>query len=230
MTEYTSQNPLITYDCAHGTEHTIPSDDVRVLKIGQAGFVIACVCGDEPLEEAHEPPHPGDRHLMNVYHDDPDVDEWLVLDDLADDWYDTNPWEPVEGKPGVWAQVRQRARDRAEEMANDYGSTGGVDGGEDEIDRAAREVECPNCGASEGTKCQRPSGHSVRKCHNARVEAAIEAGVIDAADTDRATSDDWIDFEQERFDAPEGDEHDPEPLATNDPPKSRQGRLGSWLC
>jgi len=39
-------------------------------------------------------------------------------------------------------------------------------------------VACPDCGAGAGAKCQRPSGHTVRKSHAERVEAAVEAGII----------------------------------------------------
>jgi len=35
-----------------------------------------------------------------------------------------------------------------------------------------------DCGAGAGAKCQRPSGHTVRKSHAERVEAAVEAGII----------------------------------------------------
>ncbi|WP_198667990.1 hypothetical protein [Saliphagus sp. LR7] len=37
-------------------------------------------------------------------------------------------------------------------------------------------VECPDCGAVPGRKCQRPSGHRVRTPHADRINAAYEAG------------------------------------------------------
>ncbi|WP_198668089.1 hypothetical protein [Saliphagus sp. LR7] len=37
-------------------------------------------------------------------------------------------------------------------------------------------VECPDCGAAPGRKCQRPSGHRVRNPHADRVNAAYDAG------------------------------------------------------
>lgn len=205
---------IVSYECKHRTQHRVPGDDVRVLKTGQAGFVLACDCAEEPLDETHEPPHPGDRHLANVYGKDPSPEEWLDLEEVADGWYDTDPWEPVDGKPGVWAQVRQRFREQVAEIADDRG---GIDGGETEEDVRARDVECPNCSANPGVKCQRPSGHTVRKCHADRIELAKAEGVIDG---DPETSTDQLALAD-----PDESEHDPEPLARNEVPKSTQTKL-----
>jgi len=73
--------------------------------------------------------------------------------------------------------ARARFRERVAEIAdaNDRNERGGAT----QRDRDARGVPCPDCGAGTGTKCQRPSGHSVRKSHADRVEAAVEAGIID---------------------------------------------------
>lgn len=41
------------------------------------------------------------------------------------------------------------------------------------------EVPCPSCDAPVGSKCKRPSGHTVKTPHVPREEAALEADEID---------------------------------------------------
>jgi hypothetical protein len=114
---------------------------------------------------------------VNIYARDPSPAQWLTLEEAADGWYDTTAWDSPEGFEGVNGQRRARFREQIREIAdtNDRNERGGAG----ERDRAARKVACPDCGAGTGTKCERPSGHSVRKSHAVRVEAAVEAGIID---------------------------------------------------
>ncbi len=92
--------------------------------------------------------------------------DWLRLDAAADDWYDGTRWQQT-----PWGQTAGELfatlRDRAESMAP---SEAKIESRSEE----ARAVECPDCGASPGSECQRPSGHTVRESHKARVEAASE--------------------------------------------------------
>lgn len=174
----------VTYECPiAGVEHRLPGPDVRVMKIGDAGFVVACNCGPEALEDADEQPHPTEDHIVNVYGDDPSPEEWLELEDAADGWYETTRWHPApEGFDGTLGKRRQEFRDKIREIAddNDENSRGGAD----ETDRAARAVECPMCEAPTGQKCRRPSGHRVRKSHADRKDLAREAGELGAKDAE----------------------------------------------
>ena len=79
--------PVVTYECPiAGVEHAVPGPDVRIMMTGDAGFVIACDCSEESLDEADETPHPTVDHLVNVYGPDPSPEEWVewVLDSLTD--------------------------------------------------------------------------------------------------------------------------------------------------
>lgn len=178
-----ARSPIVTYECRiSGQEHAVPGPDVRIMMTGDAGFVIACDCSEESLDDADERPHPADDHLVNVYAADPSPEEWVALEDAADGWYDTTRWHSPEGYDGTRGQRRQQKREAIRELAD-------TDDGraleETPADRQAREVECPSCGATEGRKCKRPSGHRVRKPHGERVQAAEDAGVIgDAGESD----------------------------------------------
>ncbi|PCR88618.1 zinc finger domain-containing protein [Natrinema ejinorense] len=166
--------PIVTYECRlSGRTHTIPSDDVRVMKSGDGDFVVACACGDDSLAEADERPHPTPDQFVNIDANAPSPSEWLRLEDCANGWYAVDPWEPPEEYTGTRAQRRARVRERAKGLAD--GTSGPIDGEHDEQDEAARKVPCPYCGASAGRKCQRPSGHRVRSCHAER-KAALEGG------------------------------------------------------
>lgn len=169
---------VLTYECHVGDgSHDVPGPDVRILKIGDGGFIVVCGCGPESVDDAEESPHPIENHLVSIYAEDPSPSQWLTLEEAADGWYDTTAWDSPEGFEGVNGQRRARFREKVREIAdtNDRNERGGAT----ERDRAARGVPCPDCGAGVGTKCQRPSGHSVRKSHADRVEAAVEAGIID---------------------------------------------------
>lgn len=180
-------NEVLTYDChADGTTHKVPGPDVRILKIGEGGFVVACNCGPESVEEADNPPHATDDHLVNVYYDDPSPKQWLTLERAANGWYGNNRWESPDGNPKTYGQLRAEARER---IADHVGADDGRDLAFSPDDREvqARKVKCPNCGAGGGSKCKRPSGHRVRDSHAGRIEAAIEAGIIDQ-DTDKPSN------------------------------------------
>ncbi|WP_066418884.1 zinc finger domain-containing protein [Halorubrum aethiopicum] len=169
---------VLTYEChVSDADHDVPGPDVRIMKIGDGGFIVACGCGPESLDDADESPHPITDHLVNIYAEDPSPTQWLTLEDAADGWYDTTAWNSPEGFEGTHGQRRARFREKITEIAdtNDRNERGGAS----QRDRDARGVACPDCDAGVGTKCQRPSGHRVRKSHAERVEAAVDAGIID---------------------------------------------------
>jgi hypothetical protein len=185
---------VLTYEC-HLTdrEHDVPGPDVRIMRIGDLGFVVACDCADEPLAEADEEPHPTVDHLVNIYWEGPSPEQWLTLEDHADGWYGTTAFETPESDKfdGTHGQRRQQFRDKVE---NVVGRNDGRDLENTETQKQVRRVECPYCGASRGRKCQRPSGHRVRKNHADRRERAEEEGVLDTdgADAgDQASLGDW---------------------------------------
>jgi hypothetical protein len=169
---------VLTYDCfVSDAAHDVPGPDARIMKIGDGGFVVACGCGPESVDDADASPHPITDHLVNIYAEDPSPAQWLTLERAADGWYDTTAWESPEGFEGVNGQRRERFREQIREIAdtNDRNERGGAT----ERDRLARKVACPDCGAGAGAKCQRPSGHSVRKSHADRVGAAVDEGILD---------------------------------------------------
>ena len=188
--------PVLTYEC-HVTEsvHAVPGPDARILKIGDGGFVVACSCGPEPLEDVDEPPHPSTDHLVNIYADDPTPEQWLRLDDAADGWSDTTAEETPDDDryEGTHGQRREDFRSQVEEIADDYTPRAASN-----REKQVRNVECPSCGAGVSQKCQRPSGHRVRTPHTDRVDAAVDAGVIEAESahetgifTEQAALGDW---------------------------------------
>ncbi|WP_202614602.1 zinc finger domain-containing protein [Halostella litorea] len=182
---------IVTYDCPLGGQHAPPGDEVRIMFWDGGEFVVACVCGGEPLTEANSQPHPTRDHLVMIGANDPTPAEWLRLDAAADGWYALNPHTPREHGTGTYAQQRQQIRERARELA-DEAEPEPIDGNHDERDEAARGVVCPKCNANSGRKCQRPSGHRVRSSHSARIEAAVDDGVLtpqqeEADDTADAT-------------------------------------------
>jgi hypothetical protein len=175
------EGPVVTYECPiAGTEHPLPGDDTRIMMTGDAGFVVACDCGPEALEEADEKPHQTVDHLVNIYANDPSPSQWLRLEAAADGWYATTAFDTPEEYDGTHGQRRQQVRERAEKLADEK-----PNGEPTSREVAAREaVACPQCDASAGSKCQRPSGHSVRTVHAARVEAAEASGAIEATSGD----------------------------------------------
>lgn len=177
----TLEGPVVTYECPiAGTEHPLPGDDTRIMMTGDAGFVVACDCGPEPLEEADEKPHQTVDHLVNIYADDPSPSQWLRLEAAADGWYATTAFDTPEKYDGTHGQRRQQVRERAEKLADEKPRADAT-----EREKAAREaVACPQCDASAGSKCRRPSGHSVRTVHADRVEAAEASGAIEATSDD----------------------------------------------
>ncbi|MDF9747871.1 zinc finger domain-containing protein [Natrinema salsiterrestre] len=138
-----------------------PTDTkTRIMKTGDAGFVVACACGADTLEDADERPHETPDQFVNIDANAPSSTEWLRLEEAAEGWYAADPWTPPESYIGTRAQRRQRVRERVREIAD--------------------EVACPTCGANAGRKCQRPSGHRVRSAHADRVDAAREAGILES--------------------------------------------------
>jgi hypothetical protein len=180
-------DPIVVYECKLGGRHAIPDPEVRLLKTGDGGFIAACDCSAEPLSETHESPHKSTDHMSNIYIGDPSPEEWLRLESHADTWYDVDPWEPPEGErfEGSRTTRRQQFKEKMGTIADEKAAN---TFNEDNVDRKhtlAREVECPvdDCEASPGSKCKRPSGHTVPTCHADRVKAAREEGFIES-DTD----------------------------------------------
>jgi len=168
---------VLTYECHVGdAAHDVPGPDVRILKTGDGGFIVACGCGPESVDDAEESPHPITDHLVNIYAEDPSPAQWLTLEGAADGWYDTTAWDSPEGFEGVNGQRRARFR-RTDPRDCRHERPQRARWGDRARSRRPR-VACPDCGAGAGAKCQRPSGHTVRKSHAERVEAAVEAGII----------------------------------------------------
>jgi hypothetical protein len=195
----TSEDSIVNFECPFGTEHTVPGDDVRVLRHGESHFYIACDCSPVPLEFAHHPHELISRfcrqeHILqfvNVEEDSylafvdgttPSPEQWLALEELAEGWYDDNPWRWLPEYNGTPETLREEMREQVREIAdtNDKNSRGGAS----DEDRQARAVSCPACGAEEGTKCQRPSGHDVRQSHSDRIQLAIENDIIEKETND----------------------------------------------
>jgi hypothetical protein len=172
--------PVAVYECPHDQTHALPGPEVRLLKVGDGGFIAACACGPEPLSAVDEPPHESVDHLVNIYVDDPSPAQWLRLEDATQGWYDSSTWESPDGYAGTYGQRRARFRRRVEEIAT---TSDGRSLEPSETGQRARSVACPKCGATEGRKCKRPSGHRVRTPHAARVDA------LEDADPDRPSRD-----------------------------------------
>lgn len=178
----TAPDPVITYDCPiAGVEHAVPGPDVRIMRIGDGGFVIACDCGPEPLSEADETPHETVDHLVNIYARDPSPEEWVALEEAAEGWYDTTAFNtpPDDEFPGTHGQRRAALREQIQDIVE---SEDGRDLDPSKEERLAKKVPCPYCGANAGRKCQRPSGHRIRKPHVDRIDAASDAGILDDSD------------------------------------------------
>jgi hypothetical protein len=186
----TSEDSMANFECPFGTEHTVPGDDVRVLRSGETNFIIACACSPVPLAAAHKPHEyiwqflsvDENSHLGFVNGTTPSPEQWLALEELADGWYDDNPWQWLPEYNGTPETLREEMREQVREIAdtNDKTSRGGAS----DKDRQARAVSCPACGADEGTKCQRPSGHDVRQSHSDRIQLAIENDIIEKETND----------------------------------------------
>ena len=183
-------DPVITYECPiAGNKHAVPGPDVRVLRIGDGGFVVACGCGPESLAESDDPPHPTVDHLVNIYRDDPSPEQWMQLEQAADGWHDTSMWKIPEGYNGTNGQRRAKFREKMETIADHKSRQNDTTRAKDGIDRTdpqIRAVPCPSCEAAEKQKCIRPSGHQVKRAHADRIEAAKEAGVVSGDDGEEA--------------------------------------------
>lgn len=181
MPALTHRVDLPTVTCGFDEDHALNGPNVRVLRSGAGNFIVACTCSEEALSAAHEPEHPTDQHLGFLHGKHPSPEQWLALDELADGWYDEQPHVPVEDPEhtGTPAQLRAEMREKIEDIADTR--TASRSGGAGKEDVKARQVECPSCGVGEGQKCERPGGHSVRKCHADRKEAAREEGIIEAS-------------------------------------------------
>lgn len=187
-------DPIVTIECPFGTEHDVPGDDVRVLRSGESHFLIACDCSPVPLAAAHLPHEhvwrfldvDENSHLGFVDGTAPSPSQWLALEELADGWYDDDPWRWVSEYNKTPQLLRDEMREQICELADDNETN--ASGGADAVDEAAREVPCPSCNADAGQKCERPSGHSVRKAHTDRKDAARNEGVIESAAPDSGES------------------------------------------
>lgn len=161
--------PITEYDCKFDATHALPGPDVRIMRSGDADFIVACDCSSESLDEVDEPPHPTDKHIGNVDGNAPTKRDWLRLDNAADGFYGVEPWASPEGYDGTHLSRRTRVRERVVELT-DEGGAGSFKPDEDAVE--AREVPCPECDVDAGQVCKRPSGHSVRQSHQRRIEAA----------------------------------------------------------
>jgi hypothetical protein len=112
---------IISYTCAYGAEHDIPSDEVRVLAWGATGFEVACICGPDPLAEADSPPHESVDHLAFIHGTTPSPREWLALDAAREGWYDENPWRVVESEGKTPLKLRGDIRDEMADLAAKIG-------------------------------------------------------------------------------------------------------------
>jgi hypothetical protein len=102
-----------TFECGHERSHQVPSESVRLLKMGGAGFVVVCDCGPEPLSDANDRPHRLGGHVTLVGGASLGPGFWLVLENLADGWWtaDSGETTPVDG--GRTAAERRADRKRA---------------------------------------------------------------------------------------------------------------------
>jgi len=167
---------VLSYQChVSGDKHAVPGPDVRIMRIGDGGFVVGCNCV-EPLSQVDDEPHETVDHLVNIYADDPSPSQWLTLEAAANGWYRTTMWASPDGFEGTNGSRRADFRERVEEIVDDQD---GRDLQATEDERLARKVDCPHCGAPRGRKCERPSGHRVRRPHAERIEAAKMDGVIE---------------------------------------------------
>jgi len=166
----------VAYECPiAGNEHRVIGPDTRILKIGDGGFVVACSCGPESLDEVDEPPHETTDHMVNIYAQDPSPEKWLEIEAAAEGWHDTTMWESPDGFEGTNGKRRAEFREKVKEIADTKDGRSLTMSSEQ---KQALKVECPDCSASAGSKCKRPSGHTVRTPHADRVDAAKEEGLI----------------------------------------------------
>ncbi len=52
QTAAVDREPVITIECrVSGEEHAVPGPDTRIYRVADGGFIVACGCGVEPIEE-----------------------------------------------------------------------------------------------------------------------------------------------------------------------------------
>jgi len=125
------------YECHVGdAAHDVPGPDVRILKTGDGGFIVACGCGPESVDDAEESPHPITDHLVNIYAEDPSPAQWLTLEGAADGWYDTTAWDSPEGSRRERPAARPIPRTDPRDLPTRTTATSAV--GTTERDRVAR--------------------------------------------------------------------------------------------
>ncbi|RJX43103.1 hypothetical protein DM826_07295 [Halonotius aquaticus] len=181
---------VLEYEChVTGDNHAVPGPDVRIMRIGDGGFVVGCNCV-EPLVDVDDEPHETVDHLVNIYANDPSPRQWLTLERAADGWYGTTMWESPEGFEGTNGSRRAEFRDRVADIVDEQDGRD-LQPTEDELQ--ARKIACPHCGATPGQKCERPSCHRIRKPHAERIEAAKMEGLIDCetATSTQTTVEKW---------------------------------------
>lgn len=98
-----------TYSCGHGRTHQIPSESVRLFKMGGAGFVAGCDCGAEPLDQVADLPHRLGPHVTLVGGKGLGPGLWLALEQVTDGW-----WGDDEGQTTPVGGGRSRAERRAD--------------------------------------------------------------------------------------------------------------------
>jgi hypothetical protein len=168
---------VVVYVChIAGNTHCVPGEDVRILRVGDGGFVIACNCGPESLEGVDEPPHETVDHLVNIYADDPSPEDWLRLETAAEGWHDVDPWNSPDNYEGTYRERRANFKERVKRIADDIDGRGF---NESDREKRAKQVSCPDCGANVGEKCKRPSGHTVATPHAERIEKAVNKGILE---------------------------------------------------
>ncbi len=106
-----------SYQCGHGRTHQIPSEDVRLLKSGGAGFVSVCSCGDRQLSEVTEKPLQCGPHRILLGGESLEPELWLMLEHLAGSWAcEGNGKQGTLGGGLNYAARRVRRRDEYREI------------------------------------------------------------------------------------------------------------------
>jgi hypothetical protein len=78
------QTVVSTYECGYGRTHQIPSESIRILKDGGAGFVGYCDCGGHDVSTATEKPHRLGPHAVLLGGTNLSKELWLALEDIAE--------------------------------------------------------------------------------------------------------------------------------------------------
>lgn len=104
---------IAIYECGHGTAHRLPTDDVRILKMG-VGYIAYCTCGGHDVDDADEMPHLLGDHSVLVGGEDIGENLWLALDAVADGWWQSSPDDAGYGDKSS----REKRQDLREQYKN----------------------------------------------------------------------------------------------------------------